>query len=348
MTQRPLHIAHVMLTRRFAGTERHVVELANAQAAAGHRVSVILRRDGARPKPDGIRQHLSDQVQVLVVPNLLRGWHARRLLKRLRPDIAHAHLTAARTALRGWRTSIPRLATLHIEYKPQQHADLDGLIAIAPWQFEAMPAAQRERAVHIDNWTLPRAASADARARLRAQYGIAEDAFVFGALGRVEHSKGLDVLVEAWKQAALPGAARLVIVGQGKAWDALRQAAPASVLMPGFSDIARDWLEVFDVFISAARSEPFGLVLLEAMQAGLPIIASASQGAQHLQPVIGSQLLPIGDVDALAQRLRQTWHARPARRDYPLDTFRIEQSLEKIEAFYRRLLAEAGNKQTGA
>ncbi|MDO5506289.1 MAG: glycosyltransferase family 4 protein [Pseudoxanthomonas suwonensis] len=339
MTGTPLHVAHVMLTRRFAGTERHVVELANAQAAAGHRVSLILRRDGAMPKPDGIRQHVHENVAVVVVPNLLRGWHARRALQRLQPDIAHAHLTAARTALRGWRTTIPRLATLHIEYKPQQHADLDGLIAIAPWQFEAMPPAQRARSVHIDNWTLPRSPTLGARAQLRQAHGIAADAFVFGALGRVEDSKGLDVLVEAWKRAALPADARLVIVGQGKAWERLRQAAPADVVMPGFTEVARDWLEVFDVFVSAARSEPFGLVLLEAMHAGLPVIASASQGATHLQSVIGTPLLPVGDADALAKRLRDVFDARPSRHGYDLERFTIEPKLAEIEAFYRRLLA---------
>ena len=342
MSEAPLSIVHLLLTRRFAGSERHVVELANAQAAAGHQVAVILRRAGTEDRADAIAHRFNRAVRIEVVGNLLPHWQARRVLRRLRPDIAHAHLSGGCRALKGWHDArTRRIATLHIHYKPQQHEGLDGLIAIAPWQLEAMPAEMRARSVQIDNWTLPGTPAPDARERLREEWGIAPDAFVFGALGRVEPSKGLDVLVEAWKRAALPEDARLVIVGQGSAWKALREAAPRSVVMPGFSRQSRDWLEAFDVFVSAARSEPFGLVLLEAMSARLPILASASQGARHLREVIATPLVPAGDADALAAALRALHDARPARRDYPMQRFRIEDRLAEIEAFYRGLIARA-------
>ncbi len=341
-TDAPLSIAHVLLTRRFAGTERHAVELANAQAEEGHDVTLILRQAGAEGRPDAIAHRVSKDVRVIVVGDLLSSWRARRALKKLRPDIAHAHLSGGSRALKGWRdAAAKRIATLHIRYKPQQHEGLDGLIAIAPWQFADMPPAMRARSVQVDNWTVPHAPSADARARLREAYGIAPDAYVFGALGRVEDSKGLDVLVEAWRRATLPADARLVIVGQGDAWEAVRAKAPADVVMPGFTDVPRDWLEAFDVFVSAARSEPFGLVLLEAMGAGLPILASASEGATHLAEVIATPLVPVGDVEALAAALRATYEARPARRDYPMQRFDIDDKLAEVEAFYRALIARS-------
>lgn len=338
MRDAPLTIVHLLLTRRFAGTERHVVELANAQAAQGHAVTVILRRDGARDRPDAIAQRFSPEVKKIVVGNWLGRWQARRWLRRLRPDVAHAHLSAGCRALKGLPPGVTRrIATLHIHYKPQQHEGLDGLIAIAPWQLAAIPEAMRARTVHIDNWSLSRPAAADARARLRQAYGIAPDAFVFGALGRVEASKGLDVLLAAWQAAALPDDARLVIAGQGKAWAALRQQAAAEVVMPGFVSQPQDWLAAFDVFVSAARSEPFGLVLLEAMHAGLPILASQSQGAQHLAAWIAAPLQPVGDVAALAAALRHTYASRPARRTYPMQAFALEGKLAEVEAFYRRV-----------
>lgn len=336
----PLSIAHVLLTRRFAGTERHAVELVNAQAAQGHAVTLILRQAGAENRKDAIRHRVADNVRVIVVGNVLAAWRARRVLKQIKPDIAHAHLSGGCRALQGWRDAHSRrIATLHIRYKPRQHAGLDGLIAIAPWQCDAMPPVRRARSVQIDNWTIPRAPTSDARSRLRGEFGIDDNAFVFGALGRVEDSKGLDVLVEAWRRAALPSDARLVIVGQGDAWKALRAKAQADVLMPGFTDAPRDWLEAFDVFVSAARSEPFGLVLLEAMGARLPILASASEGATHLQGIIATPLLPVGDADALAAALREMHAARPARRDYPMQRFAIDDKLAQIETFYRAIIA---------
>lgn len=342
MTRAPLSIAHLVLTRRFAGTERHVVELANAQAEQGHDVTVILRKAGAENRPDAIAHRLSDKVRFVVVGNVLSQWQARHALKRLRPDIAHAHLSGGARALRGWRDATShRVATLHIRYKPQQHQGLDGLIAIAPWQFDDMPPRMRAKSVQIDNWTVPRAASGDARLRLRKHFGLADDAFVFGALGRVETSKGLDVLVDAWKRAALPSDARLVIVGQGDAWKEVRANAPDAVVMPGFTDVPRDWLEAFDVFVSAARSEPFGLVLLEAMGARLPILASASEGATHLRDVIDAPLESVDDVAAWIAALHRVYAARPTRRDYPMQRFNIEDKLAEIEAFYRTLIAGA-------
>lgn len=331
-------IAHLLLTSRFAGTERHALELAAGQAAAGHEVTLVLRRAATADRVDAIAHRVDPRVRIVVVGDLLASWQARRWLRRARPDVAHAHLSAGCRALHGLDGDTLRVATLHISYKPRQHAPLDGLIAIAPWQMSAIPQPLRARSVQIDNWTLPRVPSADARTRLRLQHGIAEDTFLFGALGRTERSKGLDVLIEAFSRAAMPHS-RLAIVGQGREWSALRKQAGADVLMPGFADAPQDWLAAFDGFVSAARSEPFGLVLLEAMQASLPIVASASEGARHLVAQIGTPLVPVGDTDAMANALRQLVESRPGRVSYPMDDYRIETKLPQIEAFYRAGLA---------
>ena len=333
-----MHIAHLILTRRFAGSERYAIELANAQVDAGHRVTVVLRRAATENRLDAIAHRLDSRISVVTTSNFLVAWQARRVLRRLKPDVAHAHLSAGCRALQGLDGRCLRVATLHIHYKPQQHQHLDGLIAIAPWQLADIPESLRRHSVQIDNWTRSIPASAGARERLRNQVGIANDAFVFGALGRIESGKGLDVLVEAWQRAALPADARLVIVGQGGAYDAVRQLAPASVVMPGFVANPRDWMEVFDVFVSAARREPFGLVFLEAMSAGLPILASASDGARHLSAHIGTPLLPVGDVKALAAVLIELHATRPSRQMYSMQPFEQAARVAEIEAFYRREL----------
>lgn len=337
-----MRIAHLILTRRFAGSERYAVELANAQAAAGDEVVMVLRRAAAQSRPDAIAHRLAPEVRLELVPDLFAQWHARRRVRRLRPQVAHAHLSGACRALQGLRRdTCLRVATLHIAYKPQQHAALDALVAIAPWQLEAVPARLRPHTVQLDNWTLPAAPSTDARARLRAQLGIAADVPVFGALGRAEHGKGFDLLLDAFAQLDDPRA-WLVIAGQGRELQALRRRAAGHprILLPGFVEQPRDWLEMFDVFVSAARDEPFGLVLLEAMEAGLPIVATASFGARHLAPVIGNALVPCGDVPALAAALAATPRSRRA---YPMDRFRIQARLPEFTAFYQRELRAAAS-----
>jgi glycosyltransferase involved in cell wall biosynthesis len=333
-----MRIAHLILTRHFAGSERHAIELANAQAAAGHEVLLILRRSAAGPRADALASRVDSRVNLLLMPDWLPSWHAARALRRLRPDVAHAHLSGACRALRAVKGLCLRVATLHIRYKPRQHEALDALVAIAPWQLADIPPALRTRTAQIDNWVLPQHPAANARGHLRGGHGIPAHAWVFGALGRAEHSKGLDLLIEAFNAAALPDA-WLVIVGHGPAWPALRRQAGPRVLLPGFSRAPADWLAAFDSFVSAARAEPFGLVLLEAMQAGLPIIATRTQGALHLAQPMNPALTPVGDTIVLAQALSDMARTRPARQAYPLERFRIAEKMAQLEAFYRRELA---------
>lgn len=340
-----MRIAHLLLTSRFAGSERHALELAAAQAEAGHEVRLVIRRKAAQDRPDAIAHRVDPRVGVEVVDDWLARWPAKRqaakFVRRWRPDVAHAHLGSACKALKGLDGTCLRVSTLHIEYKPQHHAHLDGLIAIAPWQLDAIPMPLRGCSVQIDNWTVPVAHSPGARERLRTEHGIAADAFVFGALGRVEHSKGLDVLVEAFARAAIPGA-RLVIVGQGRAFDGVRSRAAPDVVMPGFTDRAHDWLASFDVFVSAARSEPFGLVFLEAMSHGLPVVATASQGGSYLAPLFGRPAVPVDDVDALARALVDAHAAGRRRVDYPMQRFERGARVAEVEAFYREGLRRLG------
>lgn len=345
-----MRIVHVLLTSRFAGTERHVLELTAAQAAAGHDVTLVLRRKAAQRRCNAIAHRVDPRVRVELVHDFLARWpavaHARARVRALRPDIAHAHLGSASRALQGL-SGFPRVATLHIDFDPACHRGMDGLVAIAPWQLEGIPAPLRQRCVQVDNWVVPRPPAAGARERIRAQAGIGPDEFLFGTVGRMESCKGMDVLLEAFERAAPPGA-RLALVGGGREWKALRGRAPERVLMPGFVERPEDWLAAFDCFVSPSRSEPFGLVLLEAMQAGLPVVSTATCGARHLAQRIGSELVPPDDAAALAAALAAAAGEPGVRRTYLLDDLRVEAKAEQLEAFYRatrRRLEEAGSAQ---
>ncbi|OYW91100.1 MAG: hypothetical protein B7Z18_10220 [Alishewanella sp. 32-51-5] len=143
--------------------------------------------------------------------------------------------------------------------------------------------------------------------------------------------------MDAFKQAAIPNS-YLVIVGEGKNWQALREKAPAQVIMPGFSTTPQDWLACFDCFVSAARTEPFGLVFLEAMHAGLPIVATATEGAKYLRPLFNNELVGIDNAAHLAKRLQQQSQDL-ARRQYPMQRFEPSAKAAEVLAFYQQQLA---------
>ena len=333
-----MRIVHLLLTSRFAGSERYAIELAAGQAATGHDVTLLLRRAALEDRPDAPGRHLPAGLRVEAVPDWFAAWHARRWLRRHRPEVAHAHLSAACKALRGV-SGMARVATLHIAFKPRQHAHLDGLIAVTPAQVATLPADLAARSVQIDNWTIAQSAPAEARVRLRARLGIGEHVRLLGTLGRVEPSKGHDLLLRAFAAAGFGEHVQLVIVGGGSALENLRRDAPRGVHFTGFSSEPAAWLSAMDGFVSAARSEPFGLVFLEAMAAGLPILATATEGGRHLGPRFGHPLVPIGDAEALAAALRDFVAGGLARRSYPMDEFRLAAQLPRFEAFYRDRLA---------
>jgi glycosyltransferase involved in cell wall biosynthesis len=74
------------------------------------------------------------------------------------------------------------------------------------------------------------------------------------------------------------------------------------VIFTGQIANGRRYFRAFDVFALTSDNEPFGMVLLEAMAAGLPIISSDSGGAREVVNT-KSQLFPLGDSLALAKRL---------------------------------------------
>ena len=276
-----MRILHVLFSSRIAGSERYCVDLANRQAADGHDVHVA----GMRGSP--LQSALSRTVRYHPFHRIFRGLLLRRLVDRVAPDICHGHLSAACKALKGVSPRRQTVATLHVGYKAHQHAWLDGVICVNRAQAERLTGYQGMNRT-IPNW-LPQT-PAGARARgLREELQLADDIFLVGAVGRLHPSKGMDVLVEAFRASA-PQRAALVIVGDGPHLPALERlrAGDPRIHFIGYRQVVQDCLRDLDLFVSPSREESFGLAIVEAMSTGLPVIASAAEGPSEFlrdQPV---------------------------------------------------------------
>ena len=117
------------------------------------------------------------------------------------------------------------------------------------------------------------------------------------------------MLFKAFARAQLPDA-RLVIVGDGRQRSRLERLPAARVTFAGFRADAKDWFQAFDLFVSASRREPFGRVIIEALDGGTPVIATDAQGPRDIARRYPIELVPAGDVEALAGALRRAPVAR--------------------------------------
>lgn len=157
------------------------------------------------------------------------------------------------------------------------------------------------------------------RAEARADLAVTDDEFVFANVGRLHPDKDQGTLIDAFARVAaeLPNA-RLLIIGKGKLHDTLQaqidhlQLADRIRLTGPLPEVAPLY-SGFDGFLLSSDYEPFGMVLLEAMAAGLPIAASDCGGASE---VVGDSglLFPLRDIGALAEAMRRIYHADWAQR----------------------------------
>lgn len=196
---------------------------------------------------------------------------------------------------------------------------------------------------------------------LREQLGMGSR-FTFVYVGRLAAEKRVDVVVEAFRQASavVPrGVIHLIIAGTGPSEAALRAAAPPGVTFLGFLDrdtLLPDLYANCDAFVFASVTETLGLVVLEAMASGLPIIAAAEGGVRdHLRDTLNGLTYTAGDPTAMARAmvlLVGEWEltrrlARGARRT--AEGLSWEGELDRLDASYREICeAGAGGDPTPA
>ena len=186
-------------------------------------------------------------------------------------------------------------------------------------------------------------------AEAREALGLDPQAWIVGNVGRRHPDKDQATLLRGFAQALpeLPAGARLTILGKGRLEGQLKALAAelgitAQVDFLGQVADARRYFAAFDVFALSSDHEPFGMVLLEAMVAGLPVAATACGGATEVVEGVGV-LFPLADAAALAQALRVLARMDEAQREEcrmrMLDRLRERFSDEGVRQVFWRLPA---------
>jgi glycosyltransferase involved in cell wall biosynthesis len=335
-----MRIMHIILSRGFAGSERYAAELASCQAAE-HDIMLVVRRTHRSRFGTSVVDAVSDRVRVRTVPTWLgtQGSVERRI-REFDPDVIHTHLRRSARIIARARAAAPSVATLHNRANGPHFFELDGLICNAHWQVREIPPTYQGRVFKLNQLFTPhRRLDAAEIAALRQSLGVAPDQYLVGAAARLAKSKGLDTLIGAFRAADLPNA-RLVILGEGRERRRLERLLGPNMAMPGFRKNVKDYYQALDLFVCPSRREPLPLVILEALDAGLPIVASTANGCRELIEEYGGDLFPIDDVAALAALIRRHASVPRQRVIHDLAPHFIENVNRTIIRVYEDLIAD--------
>lgn len=146
------------------------------------------------------------------------------------------------------------------------------------------------------------------RSSARKALGIPENCFLFGNIARLVPRKGQKYLIQAFTRISHKNNCWLAIIGLGNLENDLLEIIANEGVQERVTletDLAKDavkYLKAFDAFVLPSLVEPFGIVLIEAMSAKLPLIGTNVDG---IPEVIGDSgtIVPPGDINALADAM---------------------------------------------
>lgn len=164
----------------------------------------------------------------------------------------------------------------------------------------------------------------------RQQLHLDDRAWIIGNVGRLHPDKDQATLLRAFAIAkpTLPKNSQVAIIGVGRLANQLKDLARElaiadQVLFLGQVEQARRYFRAFDVFALTSDHEPFGMVLLEAMVADLPIICSDCGGGKEIVKDVGI-LFPLGDERLLAEALHRMSQLSPQQLQNCCDAMQVK------------------------
>jgi glycosyltransferase involved in cell wall biosynthesis len=328
-----MRVLHVVTSLVRGGAETHVVQLARGQVDRGVDVSVAYLKDEAYWREALVEAGID------IIPLAMARYGDPRPIVRLRgamrfirPDVVHAHLPPAelytRLAIATGGPARAFVLTRHNDegfYNGPGHRNLgawvaskaDAVIAVSDTVREQthcyllVPPARTCTIQHgIDLSPFARVTPAE-RNVLRREWGATNDTVVVGAVGRLVPQKALHVLLEGFARYLVLAnqPSRLVVVGCGPLETELKARSHElgladTVVWAGFRENIPAVMSSFDIFALSSNYEGFGIVLLEAMAAGKPVVATGvSAIPEVVEDGVNGLLVPPGDVDAFGSAL---------------------------------------------
>jgi|SRR5215831_905748 len=356
-----MRILQICSAREIGGGERHLADLTNALANRGHEVFMAL--SPASPLRSELHSLPAQNVIELPMRNALNVATAMKLSRFVRSqsiDIVHAHVARdyLLATLTTDRSESRLVLTRHVLFPLRRLHRLtlrrtSRVIAVSravaeslvsQRVFEAGKIVTIHNGIDVARFATASAEQVNHRPRV-------------GMVGHIAPIKGQEDFVRA---AAIASQYRddveFVIAGEDKTDSRENRRALEKLIselmmeervrLLGWTDDIAPFLSTLDVYVSPARSEPFGLSIVEAMAAGVPVVATASEGAREIiDDNETGRLVPIGENELIAatildlledqsERERLAQNARVAAGE----RFSLERMVTETERVYSEVL----------
>lgn len=324
-------VLHILAPMREGGLER-VVEMMSSGMRAGDRIHVaaVLEPSAADRHPFVLRlESLGVSVTPVVVDarDYLREYRLlTALVTRLKPAVVHTH--GYRADVIGGAVArthrIPAVSTVHgFTGGGAKNRLNERLQCFALRRATAVMAVSRPLVGHLIRAGVPRERvhcvpngfrpgdKLMPRAAARRALGIPVGELVVGWVGRLSHEKGPDVMLDSLARS--DPAWRLSMIGEGRETERLRRRASKlgighRITWHGSVADAGSLLTAFDAFALTSRTEGTPISLLEAMYAGVPIVATGVGGVGDVVTAAEAILVPAETPEAIAGGLASIVH----------------------------------------
>jgi glycosyltransferase involved in cell wall biosynthesis len=385
----PIRILRVIARLNMGGPAIHVSNLAAGLEPRGYETTLVA---GSLARGEDSMAFLAERlgIPVLTVPELQREVspiddarsvrRMRDIIRELRPHILHTHTAKAgaiarAAALVSGEARPPILVhTFHghvlkgyfdpvrtVFFKEVERSlarVTDALVAVSPEVRDELVAAgiaPREKfaVIRLGIPLEERLGDATADLDYRQLYGIPEQAFVVGWVGRMTDVKDTDAVLEIVGAARAKGLdAALVMVGDGPDRERLEQLAhdlgiARSTFFVGYQPEVAGYYELFDAFLLPSVNEGTPVSAIEALASGTPVVATRVGGVPDVvRDGEDGFLFEPGDTDAAAERLARL-ASDPALgatlgesgKERVLERYSVARLVDDVDRLYRSLLA---------
>jgi len=373
-----MKILYIITQADGGGAQKYVLTLAkhfNGGIAAGNEAGKLFI-DAQRVGLDTFElQHLKRDIGPW--HDLLAVWEIHKLIKLYKPDVVHLNSTKAGIlgsfAGIGTKTKIVFTAHGFVFNEPLPTPTKMFYLALekvaSAYRDFIITVSDADKKSALDNKLIaPNKITTVyngipqieflTKQQARQELGLDENKIIVGNTSNFYNTKGLDILIQAVSLPDKnPADGQFVIMGKGKLQGEIEQQISKLHLEPKIKLLtnlrqADIYLKAFDIFVLPSRKEGFPFALLEAMQAGLPIVATRVGGIPEALGEAGLLVEP-ENPSALALALNNLITNKNLADQYgqkALDRSKLfteTKMLEQTEKIYGQLLSQAGNLPNG-